>query len=65
PRQAHHHHWRDRHHHQAQLRAWTRTALRAAGYYLNRFLIYVWVRRQSADICIGATTSIYWVVERY
>ncbi|MDY6077487.1 methionine adenosyltransferase [Mobiluncus sp.] len=41
-----------------QLRACAREALRLAGYNPNRFLIYVWVRRQSADISAGETTSL-------
>ncbi|MGN5995162.1 methionine adenosyltransferase [Corynebacterium striatum] len=41
-----------------QLRACAREALRRAGYNPNRFLIYVWVRRQSSDIGAGVTTSL-------
>lgn len=41
-----------------RLRASTRVALRKAGYNPNRFLIYVWVRRQSMDISAGVTTSL-------
>lgn len=35
-----------------------RTALRRAGYSPWRFLVYVWVRRQSPDISAGVTTSL-------
>ncbi|MGX9171127.1 S-adenosylmethionine synthetase N-terminal domain-containing protein, partial [Corynebacterium striatum] len=41
-----------------RLRACAREALRRAGYNPNRFLIYVWVRRQSADIGAGVSTSL-------
>ncbi len=41
-----------------RLRASTRVALRKAGYNPNRFLIYVWVRRQSSDIGAGVTASL-------
>lgn len=41
-----------------QLRACAREALRRAGYNPNRFLVYVWVRRQSADIGAGVTSSL-------
>lgn len=41
-----------------QLRACAREALRRAGYNPNRFLIYVWVRRQSSDIGAGVTSSL-------
>lgn len=41
-----------------QLRASVRAALRRAGYQPGRFLIYVWVRRQSVDIGAGVSTSL-------
>lgn len=41
-----------------RLRASTRAALRRAGYNPNRFIVYVWVRRQSPDIAAGVTTSL-------
>ena len=40
------------------LRDCVRTALTAAGYKPWRFLVYVWVRRQSSDINDGVTTSL-------
>lgn len=41
-----------------QLRASVRAALHRAGYQPGRFLIYVWVRRQSVDIGAGVSTSL-------
>lgn len=41
-----------------RLRASTRTALRRAGYDPKRFIVFVWVRRQSPDIAVGVTTSL-------
>ncbi|MDP9832661.1 methionine adenosyltransferase [Trueperella abortisuis] len=41
-----------------RLRASARSALRRAGYDPNRFVVYVWVRRQSPDIAAGVTTSL-------
>lgn len=41
-----------------RLRTSTRTALRLAGYNPNRFLVYVWVRRQSPDIAAGVSASL-------
>lgn len=41
-----------------KLRASTRATLRRAGYNPNRFLVYVWVRRQSPDINAGVSTSL-------
>ena len=40
------------------LRDCVRTALTAAGYKPWRFLVYVWVRRQSNDINDGVSTSL-------
>lgn len=40
------------------LRDCVRTALSAAGYKPWRFLVYVWVRRQSSDINDGVSTSL-------
>lgn len=41
-----------------RIRESVRTALTAAGYKPWRFLVYVWVRRQSSDINDGVTTSL-------
>ena len=41
-----------------RIRESVRTALTAAGYKPWRFLVYVWVRRQSNDINDGVTTSL-------
>lgn len=41
-----------------RLRTSTRTTLRRAGYDPNRFMVFVWVRRQSPDIAAGVTTSL-------
>lgn len=41
-----------------RIRESVRTALTAAGYKPWRFLVYVWVRRQSSDINCGVTTSL-------
>lgn len=41
-----------------RIRTSVQTALRSAGYVPWRFLIYVWVHRQSPDIAAGVTASL-------
>lgn len=44
--------------HRPKIRESVRAALMQAGYAPWRFLVYVWVRRQSGDINAGVTTSL-------